>query len=219
MFQVRNPEKEARALLFFRMLQTLELLFILLRSLKICNLIVTHQMILMRNLFMINLQISSFIYITLQKNSGGFLSFLLVSFLYRFLRWRWPLNGTEQACIDTGYLGHEHTQLSAIGKPLRPDDGLFLTWHFSMFNSIYNRLKRSSRRTLDPDKADLFIIPYDIGLDGYLDPTTCRNRRMCTIGMVGKLTKILDASKYFQRNQGSDHIILWSLGQVLTSPL
>ncbi len=127
--------------------------------------------------------------------------------------WRWPKNGTQQSCIENGYLGHEHTELSAIGRPIIPDDGLFLTWHFSMFNSIFNRLKRSSRRTYNPDEATLFIIPYDIGLDGYLDPNTCRNRRQCSHGLVGKLTKFLTNSIYFQRNQGRDHVVLWSLGQ------
>ena len=35
-----------------------------------------------------------------------------------------------------------------------------------MFSSIFNRLKRSSRRTLNPEEAKLFFIPYDMGLDG-----------------------------------------------------
>src|SRR5262249_20587459 len=112
--------------------------------------------------------------------------------------WRWPKNGTQESCVENGYLGHEHAELSAIGRPIIPIDGLFLTWHFSMFNSLFNRLKRSSRRTYDPDKASLFIIPYDLGLDGYLDANTCRNRRQCSWGLVGKLTKFLSESKYFK---------------------
>ena len=42
---------------------------------------------------------------------------------------------------------------SGMGPAIRPDDGLFLTWHFSLFSSLFNRLKRSSRRTRDPSKA------------------------------------------------------------------
>ena len=67
--------------------------------------------------------------------------------------------------------------LPGIGPPILPDDGLFLTWHFSLFSSLFNRMKRSKRRTYDPEKASLFIIPYDLGLDGYLDAKTCRNTR------------------------------------------
>ena len=48
-------------------------------------------------------------------------------------------------------------------------------------------MKRSKRRTLDPEKADLFIIPYDLGLDGYVDPDRCTMRRGCTKGLPQKL--------------------------------
>ena len=81
--------------------------------------------------------------------------------------WRWPNAGTD--CSENGYVGHEHAQLSGLGPAVLPEDGLFLTWHFSMFSSLFNRIKRSKRRTLDPEKASLFIIPYDLGLDGYLE--------------------------------------------------
>ena len=125
--------------------------------------------------------------------------------------WRWPVDGSD--CSGNGYVGHEHKEYSGIGPLVLPDDGLYLTWHFSLFSSLYNRMKRSSRRTLDPEKASLFIIPYDLGLDGYLDARTCQNRRQCSQGLVGKLTAILSKSKYFQRHQGGDHALLWSLGQ------
>jgi hypothetical protein len=125
--------------------------------------------------------------------------------------WRWPVDGSD--CSGNGYVGHEHKEHSGIGPLILPDDGLYLTWHFSLFSSLYNRMKRSSRRTFDPEKASLFIIPYDLGLDGYLDATTCRNRMQCSHGLMGKLTAILSQSKYFQRHQGADHALLWSLGQ------
>lgn len=59
--------------------------------------------------------------------------------------WRWPVAGSD--CSSNGYLGHDHAALSGIGLPVLLDDGLFLTWHFSLFSSLYNRLKRSRRRT------------------------------------------------------------------------
>jgi uncharacterized membrane protein YgcG len=127
--------------------------------------------------------------------------------------WRWPHNGTEKECTDNGYLSHAHAEYSAIGRPIVPEDGLFLTWHFSMFNSLYNRFKRSSRRTRDPTKASMFIIPYDLGLDGYMNPRNCANRRSCTEGLVGKLMETLNSQPYFARHRGADHVVLWSLGQ------
>ena len=55
---------------------------------------------------------------------------------------------------------------TGLGTPSDLDSGMMNTWHFSMFSSIFNRLKRSSRRTLNPEEAKLFFIPYDMGLDG-----------------------------------------------------
>jgi hypothetical protein len=51
--------------------------------------------------------------------------------------WRWPDAGTD--CSTNGYVGHEHAELSGMGTPIQPDNGLFLTWHFSLFSSLYNR--------------------------------------------------------------------------------
>lgn len=127
--------------------------------------------------------------------------------------WRWPANSTAEKCRANGYLGVEHALLSGIGMPISPDDGLFLTWHFSMFNSLHNRFKRSSRRTKNPAEASVFIIPYDIGLDGYLNPHNCGNRKQCTDGLIGKLNKIILEQPYYSRNEGADHVLLWSLGQ------
>lgn len=125
--------------------------------------------------------------------------------------WRWPAPGTD--CSKNGYVGHEHAELSGMGRSLRPEDGLYLTWHFSLFSSLFNRLKRSKRRTLDPEKASLFIIPYDLGLDGYLNAQRCTNSRRCTEGFPQQLSKFLENNTYWQRHEGADHAVLWSLGQ------
>ena len=36
-------------------------------------------------------------------------------------------------------------------------------------------------------QASLFVIPYDLGLDGYLDAKQCKNRRRCTDGHPEKV--------------------------------
>ena len=125
--------------------------------------------------------------------------------------WRWPRPGTD--CSENGYVGHEHSKLSGMGDLVIPDDGWFLTWHFSLFSSLFNRLKRSHRRTRDPDKASLFFIPYDLGLDGYTNQDTCSNSRRCTNGLPQRLMEKLGKSKYFTRHGGADHVVMWSLGQ------
>jgi xyloglucan galactosyltransferase MUR3 len=125
--------------------------------------------------------------------------------------WRWPKPGTD--CSGNGYVGHNHAENSGMGPIIRPDDGLFLTWHFSLFSSLWNRMKRSSRRTRDPEKASIYIIPYDLGLDGYLNQDNCANSRRCTYGMANALMTNLTNSKYYQRYKGADHVLLWSLGQ------
>lgn len=125
--------------------------------------------------------------------------------------WRWPIPGTD--CSGNGYVGHEHAELSGMGIPINPDNGLFLTWHFSMFSSLYNRFKRSKRRTFNPDEASIFIIPYDLGLDGYLKNYNCQNSRRCTYGLPQKLQSQISLSPHWQRHQGADHVVLWSLGQ------
>lgn len=125
--------------------------------------------------------------------------------------WRWPIPGTD--CSGNGYVGHEHAELSGMGIPINLDNGLFLTWHFSMFSSLYNRYKRSKRRTFNPEEASVFIIPYDLGLDGYLKNYNCQNSRRCTYGLPQKLQNQIAISPYWQRHQGADHVVLWSLGQ------
>lgn len=131
--------------------------------------------------------------------------------------WSWPQDSAN--CSNSDYVGQEHKAFSGMGELVVPDDGLFLTWHFSLFSSLYNRYKRSRLRTYDPEKASVFIIPYDLSLDGFVNPKTCNWRRRCSQGRAKKLESILSGSKWFQRYQGKDHVVLWSLGQYNPYPL
>ena len=127
--------------------------------------------------------------------------------------WRWPIEGSD--CGNSnGYISHHHKENSGVGKLLSAADGLYFTWHGGMFSSLYTRFKRSKLRTFDPEKASIFIIPYDLGLDGYLDPGSCTGRLNCTSGLVPTLLNTLNEQKYFKRNDGADHVVLWSLGQL-----
>ena len=65
---------------------------------------------------------------------------------------------------------------------------------------------------MDPEKATMFIIPYDLAMDGYINPDRCTLRRSCTKGLVPRLEQNISASPYWQRHGGADHVMLWSLG-------
>lgn len=122
--------------------------------------------------------------------------------------WRFPLDNAT--CKSSG-LQHYMMENSGIGRSVDSDMGLFETWHHAMFSSLWNRLKRSRRRTQDPSQASLFIIPYDITVDTSYKPN-CKqlNPEMkfpLTITMQN-VTALLNHSEYFQRYNGADHILL-----------
>jgi len=132
--------------------------------------------------------------------------------------WAWPQ--PESDCTKNKYVKNIYANLSGIGPPISVDDGLFLTWHFSLFSSLYNRYKRSKRRTMDPSKASIFIIPYDLALDGYTERLTCLNKNplRCNPNHVWELQMMLKKSKYWHRHKGADHVVLWSLHQYHAYP-
>ena len=145
--------------------------------------------------------------------SGGSASVPSLFYIYPLGQdywWRWPRPDSD--CRKSNYLSHDGSHLSGTGALLNSSIGYFSTWHFSLFNSVFNRLRRSNRRTRDPDKATLFIIPYDLALDGMINQE-CQRREYCTPGLAPKLMDLLNSSKYFQRFRGADHVLLWSVCQ------
>ena len=128
--------------------------------------------------------------------------------------WRYP-DPSVNCNKSMGYLPFDAHRYSGMGEPVDIDKGLFTTWHFSMFNSLYNRLKRSSRRTRDPDKASFFVVPYDMGLDGFVKQQDCStpNYPICNPQLVNGVVKVLQNSVHFNRYKGADHVLLWSLGE------
>lgn len=123
--------------------------------------------------------------------------------------WRWP-NCSADNPFQT------YAQNSGIGPVLDEQRGIFDTYQFSLFSSMFQRLKRSSRRTRDPEQADLFIIPFDYSLAKRTD-LDChqRGQSYCPPVMHNMAKNLLLNNPYYTRHKGIDHVILTSL----TSPV
>jgi hypothetical protein len=116
-----------------------------------------------------------------------------------------------------------------IGNVIDEYNGIYDTHQYSLFQTFYYRLSESKYRTLKPNEALLYFIPYDIGLDcsidhdnGGLTKTNCP--------MMSKVISLLTCNNnddydyddnninnnspcYFKRNFGFDHFLLLSINQ------
>ena len=120
----------------------------------------------------------------------------------------WPLANThERQSIDLKFRDNY-----GIGPLMNAEVGMYHTHQYSLFYTFYHRLLESPHRTLDPEKATKFFIPYDIGMDsstrqedGALFQTNCP-----------KLQQVLDLlsnSRYYQESHGTNHFTLHSINQ------
>ena len=99
-----------------------------------------------------------------------------------------------------------------LGTLIDAEVGLYHTHQYSLFETFYHRLLESRYRTNDPEKASIFFIPYDIGMDasirktdGALFQTNCPKLK--------DVTNLLTNSIFFKRNNGNDHFSLHSINQ------
>ena len=74
---------------------------------------------------------------------------------------RWPKNYSHFRLSVSA----DFKENNGAGRAIRPSEGLYHTHQYSLFSLFYTRLQRSQYRTLDPTKASLFFIPYDLGMD------------------------------------------------------
>ena len=104
---------------------------------------------------------------------------------------------------------------------LDSDHGLFQTWQYSLYRALMNRLRLSEFRTRDPSKATAFVIPYDIGINSYIDNLTGEPRLAAPHGRLAyQLLKehcSMEQREIFWKNSGHDHFILNALtfGQMI----
>jgi hypothetical protein len=129
--------------------------------------------------------------------------------------WRYP-DPSVNCNKSNGYLPSDAHRNSGMGESIDMDKGLFSSWHGSIFNALFNRLKRSVRRTRDPEQASFFVVPYDLGLDGFVSKNDCSTPRWpgCTRDLAFGVIKMLTKSVHYNRYKGADHVLLWSLGEM-----
>jgi hypothetical protein len=131
--------------------------------------------------------------------------------------------------------GYRHKRLSTEAK-FQTNNGagpvvdlphaLYHTHQYSVFTLFYERLKATGSAeindkkdksfviTSNPEEAEAFFIPYDIGMDastrdtdGALTATNCP--------MMFQVMQLLQESPYFQRKQGRDHFVIHSINHMM----
>ena len=137
---------------------------------------------------------------------------LLVSPLYalpprseeKFYIYDWP-----DICA---WLWCEGPENRGAGKLVNASNGVYSTYQYHLFNLMYARALRDPRRTLNPEEATSFLIPYDSHMDAMtLIGKDGKDELSWALGQANQAPKVYDllqASPYFQRNKGKDHFMI-----------
>ena len=102
-----------------------------------------------------------------------------------FYVYDWPkvpyssLPDTNASLHVNSTYSHTFSRNSGLGDVLQTEIGLFQTWQFGLYHSLFNRLLLHPMRTRDPQLASAFIMPFDFGVhtlmsnkDGYRSTST-----------------------------------------------
>jgi len=99
------------------------------------------------------------------------------------------------------------------GPEMNKEEGTYHTNQYQLYNNLYYRALKDPRRTLNPEEATTFFMPYDIASDAAKyqgcpknRSKTCYDFNKCIL--APKVEKLLLASPYFHRNGGHDHMML-----------
>jgi hypothetical protein len=90
--------------------------------------------------------------------------------------------------------------------------GSYHTDQYQLFSMIYYRALTDPRRTLDPNKATSFFIPYDFASDSAYYKNCARSHGVCydfrKCPLAPTVEKLLFASPYYQKNNGRNHVLI-----------
>lgn len=119
----------------------------------------------------------------------------------------WPPAGA--ALHNKSAYNHIFRPNNGAGQLLRADVGLFQTWQFSLYKNIIARMKVSRHRTLKPEEATQFIIPFDLGVHSYIDHLNGLPRLASPHGwMAQHLLRLARKDKeLYWKYQGHNHFV------------
>jgi len=134
----------------------------------------------------------------------------------KFFMYDWPdLVDRYANFTDRDHLSHgvEFPQWKSHGGTGRVVDALNLehkTSQFGLAKIFVDRARVDPRRTVDPNAAKSFFIPFDVGMHtAFLE----KNGRMRKTGcpLLPKVMERLSKSKHWRRNHGHDHFLVFSI--------
>ena len=108
---------------------------------------------------------------------------------------------------------HSFRPNNGAGAMLDSDVGLFQTWQFSLYKNIIARMKVSEHRTLKPEEATAFIVPFDLGVHSYIDHLTGVPRLASPHGWLAQqLLRAYSRDKdLYWKYQGHNHFVFLSV--------
>ena len=122
-----------------------------------------------------------------------------------------------------------HRNYNGFGMQFNAINGSYDGYQFDLFPLFYHRALHDPRRTLDPEKASSFFIPYDFYGDSvyYRDVNNVERfswyQEPGSNEMAPLVAERLLSSKYFIRNGGNDHFLIESFvaieSRILRPPL
>ena len=99
------------------------------------------------------------------------------------------------------------------GRLLNISDGSYHTDQYQLYALHYHRWMKDPRRTLDPENATTFVIPYDLATDAAFYRHCAKNKehkcfdfRKCP--KAPEVENLLAKSPWFQRKRGRDHLLI-----------
>ena len=112
----------------------------------------------------------------------------------QFYVYDWPLQ--IQNITDKKH--PERNENFGAGPILDAETGQFNTYMHSLFPIVLHRLLQHPRRTMNPDEAEWFFIPYDLTSDAYYNGNS----------LIKNVRELLMTSSHFMRFAGADHFFV-----------